>query len=269
MKTLYGLLGEKLSHSLSPEIHSSVFKEMGIDGCYHLFEVDKENLQDAVKGLKALKVKGVNVTIPYKIEVMKYLDHISEEGKSIGAINTIVFKDGETFGYNTDYYGFGMTLKKFNIKVKDNEAVILGSGGAAKAVVQYLLDNGAKDITFATRNVEECKRKFKGFNAVSYDELRQLKDKGILINCTPVGMYPNVGRSPISKEEVVKFKAVVDLIYNPKETLLLKYAREEKTKAVNGLYMLIGQGIKAEELWHDIKIKSEMVDKIYEQFMCK
>lgn len=265
LKRLYGLLGEKLGHSFSPQIHSSIFKKLNIDGYYHLFEVDKLDLQQAVLGFKALKVKGVNVTIPYKVDVVKYLDDVSPEGKNIGAINTICFKDGKTIGYNTDYYGFGMMLDKFNVKVKGKNAVILGSGGASQAVLQFLLDNGVNEVTFATRNEEECRKKFNKFKVISYDKIKSLKDGGIVINCTPVGMHPNVESSPLSKEDVLKFTTVVDLIYNPEETLLLKYAREQGIRGVNGLYMLIGQAVKAQELWNSIIINKETVDKIYEE----
>lgn len=265
MKGLYGLLGEKLTHSFSPQIHSLIFKALEIEGYYHLFEVDKEKLQDAALGFKVLKVKGINVTIPYKVDVMKYLDHISEEGRNIGAINTICFRDGKTIGYNTDYYGFGMMMKKFKVDVKEKNVTILGTGGSAKAVLQYLLDNGAGDITFVTRNVEEGKSKFEDFNIISYEKIKDLNNQDIVINCTPSGMYPNTENSPIQKEEISKFKAAVDLIYNPQETLFLKYAREAGLIGVNGLYMLVGQAVKAEELWNCVQIKEEIVDKIYEE----
>lgn len=265
LKKLYGLLGAKLGHSFSPQVHSSIFKELNIDGYYHLFEVDKLDLQQAVLGFKALKVKGVNVTIPYKVYVVKYLDDVSPEGKNIGAINTICFKDGKTIGYNTDYYGFGMMLDKFNVKVKGKNAVILGSGGASQAVLQFLLDNGVNEVTFATRNEEQCKKKFKEFKAIDYNKIKYLNNQDIVINCTPLGMYPNVESSPLSKEDVSKFGTAIDLIYNPEETLLLKYAREQGIKGVNGLYMLVGQAIKAQELWNSIIINKETVDKIYEE----
>lgn len=265
MKGLYGLLGEKLTHSFSPQIHSLIFKELKLDGYYHLFEVDKTKIFEAVEGFKALKVNGINVTIPYKIDVMKYLDEISEEAKGIGAVNTICFKDGKTKGYNTDYYGFGMMLNKFDIKIEGNEAIVLGTGGAAKAVIQYLLDNKASDIILATRNKAEGMTKFKDFKVISYEEINHIKSGGILINSTPVGMYPKIDNSPLPKELVGKFGVVVDLIYNPRETLLIKYAKEQNIKAINGLFMLVGQAVKAEELWNCVKIKEEIVDKIYKE----
>lgn len=265
MKGLYGLLGEKLGHSFSPQIHSLIFRELGIDGHYHLFEVDKRELKHVVLGLKALKIRGVNVTIPYKVDVMKYLDRISQEGKNIGAVNTICFEDGKAIGYNTDYYGFGMTLGKFNINPKGKEVVILGTGGVSRAVLQYLLDNDVKDITFVSRNIEEGKTGFKEFEIIEYEKIKELRDKDIVINCTPLGMYPKIEASPLTKEEVSKFKVIIDLIYNPQETLLLKYAKEHRIQGINGLYMLVGQAVKAQELWNSVKVDEEIVDKVYKK----
>lgn len=266
MKTLYGLLGEKLGHSISPAIHSLVFKELNIDAYYHLFEVNKEELKTAVYGLKTLGAGGVNVTIPYKVLVMDYLDSISREAKEIGSVNTIVFKDNKTIGYNTDYFGFGMMLKKNNIEVTNKKVVVLGSGGSSKAVSQYFLDNGAKSIQIVSRDVNKIKSMvyFKKFSLISYSELKSLKDADIIVNTTPCGMYPNVGSCAVEEDIISKFSAAVDLIYNPKETLFLKYAKKSGAKAVNGLYMLVGQAVAAEELWHDVKIPIDKIDNIYE-----
>ncbi|WMJ79800.1 shikimate dehydrogenase [Clostridium sp. MB40-C1] len=269
MRNLYGLLGEKLSHSFSPEIHSEIFKEIGVDGYYHLFNVENKDLKNAVFGAKALKISGLNVTIPYKVEVMKYLDSISREAEKIGAVNTICFKDGKLKGYNTDYYGFGMMLDKFNISLKNKRVFILGTGGAARAVLQYIIDNGVKEINVVSRNKENLKEKFKEFNVISYKDLESVDKGDIVVNSTPCGMYPNLNDSPINRSTISKFKVAVDLIYNPKETLFLKYAKEEGLKIVNGLYMLIGQAVKAEGLWNGIKMDNKVVDKIYEEINLK
>lgn len=267
MKELYGILGERLSHSFSPQIHSLIFKEININGYYHVFEVNKNDLKDAVLGFKALKVKGVNVTIPYKVKAMQYLDEISKEAEDIGAVNTICFRDGKTIGYNTDYYGFGRMLNKANIEVKNKSAVILGTGGAAKAVVQYLKDQDISQITFISRNPKQVSDSFKKYNTISYDDVKNMDSKDIVINTTPCGMYPNIETSPFNKNDLAKFKAAVDLIYNPQETLFLKYAKEYGAKAIDGLYMLVGQAIKAEELWNGVQIKDELVDTIYDIFI--
>ncbi len=265
MSSLYGLIGEKLGHSYSSIIHSIIFNELSIDGYYHLFEVNNEHLKDAVCGLNTLKAKGVNVTIPYKIDIMKYLDDISIESTKIGAINTICFKDNKTIGYNTDYYGFGIMLNKYNVNVKDKTAVILGTGGVSKAVLQYLLDKEINDIVFVSRDISKVNEKFKEFKLISYDEIKYLKQQDIIINCTPCGMHPNVNISPVNKEDISKFKVAVDLIYNPTQTLFLKYAKELGLVSINGMYMLIGQAVKAQELWNNTEIDSSICDKIYDK----
>ena len=154
----YGLIGEKLGHSLSPVIHKRVFELLGIEGAYKLFPIPKEDIKYYGKSLKVLGIKGVNVTIPYKQEVMKELDFISDEASKIGAVNTILLKDNKLYGYNSDYFGFGMLLDNNNIKVKDNVVVVMGNGGAAKALLQYILDNNPKKLYLVTRNKDSVKK---------------------------------------------------------------------------------------------------------------
>lgn len=259
---MYGLIGEKLGHSFSPFIHSLIFKQMKIEGHYDLFEVNENDLEKAIIGLKALGAKGVNVTIPYKVNVMKYLDDISKEAKKIGAINTICFKDGKCIGYNTDYYGFGMMLKRNGININNKKAVILGTGGASKAVCQYLIDNDAREIIFVSRN--KNRKLDNKYELIDYEDIKEI-DGDIMINCTPCGMYPNIDKSPVEIKNLESFNAVVDLIYNPKETLFIKYAKKIGIKNVNGLYMLVGQAIKAQELWQEICIDTEIYDIVYQE----
>ncbi|MBK5242854.1 shikimate dehydrogenase [Clostridium sp.] len=264
---LYGLLGESLKHSISPLIHSTIFKELNIEGTYELFEIEKEEVENTINKFRDIGVVGVNVTIPYKTTVMKYIDEITSEAKKIGAVNTICFKDKKTVGYNTDYAGFGMMLKKNEIYIKGAKAVVLGSGGAAKAVTTYLIDSGIGEITIVSRGankIEDIHDK-KEINIIPYSEISSLNAKDIIINCTPCGMYPNVDRCPIEKSSIAKFSTAIDLIYNPKETLFLKHAKKLNMKAVNGLYMLIGQAVRAQELWHDIKISTETINSVYER----
>lgn len=266
MGKFYGLLGEKLGHSISPQIHNLVFKELNQQGTYQLFQVEKERLKEVVQGLKYLGFSGVNVTIPYKIDIIDHLDNLSEEAKRIGAVNTICFKDGMATGFNTDYYGFGMLLEKFGIHIRHKEIVVLGTGGSSKAVIQYIKDNGAAKITLVTRKL--LKESFnKDCQIIDYTELSKNPGGNVIINTTPLGMYPNINASPVEKNILSKFEAAVDLIYNPFETLFLKTARENGSIIANGLYMLVGQAIAAEELWNNISIEKGVVDKIYAQLM--
>ncbi|WP_160693416.1 shikimate dehydrogenase [Clostridium sp. C2-6-12] len=262
----YGLIGEKLPHSLSPKIHNTLFQRLNIEGAYKLFEVEREELGEAIDSLKVLKIKGVNVTIPYKQEVMKYLDFVSDEAKKIGAVNTIYLKDGKLYGYNTDYFGFGTIIKNNSVEVKDNIAMVLGNGGAAKAVITYLLDEGIKKIYLVSRrtlaisgyedNRIECK---------TYDEIAHIKG-GILINTTPLGMYPHMEKSPVDEEVIDNFNALIDIIYNPKETKFLKLGRSLNKNIAGGIEMLVGQAIKAEEIWQETSLDNEVTKELYSIF---
>jgi len=262
----YGLIGEKLPHSLSPKIHNMIFNALEIEGAYKLFEVEKEDLGEAVNSLKVLKIRGVNVTIPYKQDVMKYLDFISEEAKKIGAVNTIFLNDKKLYGYNTDYFGFGTIIKNNDIKVKDSIAMVLGNGGAAKAVITFLLDEGIKKIYLASRKSKdnsgydderiECK---------SYEEISHIKGD-ILINSTPLGMYPHIEETPVNEDIISNFNALIDIIYNPKQTKFLKIGKTLNKKVCGGIEMLVGQAIKAEEIWQGVAIDNKVTEELYSIF---
>ena len=266
MGKFYGLLGEKLGHSISPRIHNLVFEELKEQATYQLFQVKKERLKEVIEGLKYLGSSGVNVTIPYKIDIMAHLDNISEEAKRIGAVNTICFKDEIATGFNTDYYGFKMLLDKFHIDITHKEILVLGTGGSSKAVIQFVKDNGSAKITLVTRNLLKASLN-KDYETIDYTELSKNPRGNIIINTTPLGMYPSIDASPVEKDILGKFEVAVDLIYNPFETLFLKTARESGCKIANGLYMLVGQAVAAQELWNDISIEKQIIDKIYTQLI--
>lgn len=240
-----GLVGEKLSHSLSPQIHQEIMRQKGIDGTYDILEFSKETFIRDFHELKNSGYRGVNITIPYKEAVIPLLDDISPQAKYIGAVNTVLFENGQAKGFNTDYNGFLSLLDYNNIAVKGKGAVILGSGGAAKAVVKGLLDLGIYDLTIVSRG----KQNFHGNYTVSYEFFREANiNSDLLINCTPVGMYPNTSVSPIPKE-CIHADVVIDTIYNPPKTLLLKFAEELGIKAINGSHMLKEQAVKAYDIW--------------------
>lgn len=240
-----GLVGEKLSHSQSPEIHEEIMKQRGIEGTYELLEFPEETFSRDFNALKGAGYRGVNVTIPYKETVIPLLDDISQQSKYIGAVNTVLFENGLAKGFNTDYDGFLSLIGHNNITVKGKGAVILGSGGVAKAVVKGLLDLGIYDLTIVSRG----KQNFHGNYTVSYEFFREANIKSdLLINCTPVGMYPLEDNSPIPKN-CINTDIVIDMIYNPSKTLLLKYAEELGIRGVNGSYMLKEQAVKAQDIW--------------------
>lgn len=259
----YGLIGEHLSHSFSPKLHEIVFKSSDINGEYNLFEVNKTELKDTIEKLKHLEIKGFNVTIPYKVEVLKYADEISPEAKMIGAINTLEFKEGKIIGHNTDYYGFGALIKSENIDIKDKTTLILGTGGASKSVFHYLRKNRIKEIIFASRDPKRAYDIYPDSNIINYSDLNDLRNIDIIINTTPLGMHPNTDKSPVEKIVLNKCSVAIDLIYNPLETTFLKLAREMGLKTANGLYMLVAQGIKSQEIWNKREFNDEFYDIVF------
>lgn len=266
----FGLLGEKLGHSLSPEIHKIILENIKKDGAYKLFEIPNDKLKDFTDGVKLLKIKGFNITIPYKESVMSHLDYISDEAKRIGAVNTVVLKEDKLYGYNTDYFGIDIMLKSKNVNVENKVVAVLGAGGACKAVLTYLLDNNANEVYIVSRNPLNTTLNISDnrVKIIGYEELEELKGD-IIINSTPVGMYPNIGKSPVNREIIKKYKILVDLIYNPLETEFLKMGREEDKVTVGGLYMLIGQAVKAQEIFQGKDINYDVIENIYEKLFKK
>jgi shikimate dehydrogenase len=261
----YGLIGEKLPHSLSPKIHNTLFKALDIEGAYKLFEVEKEDLGKALDSLKILKIKGVNVTIPYKQDVMKYLDYVSEEAKKIGAVNTIYLNGEKLYGYNTDYFGFGTIVKNNDINIKDNIAMVLGNGGAAKAVITYLLDKGIEKIYLVSRRKDNSGYDDDRIESKSYEEIGDIKGD-ILINTTPLGMYQHEDEVAVHEDIINNFNNLIDIIYNPKETKFLKMGKALNKKVCGGIEMLIGQAIKAEEIWQETSIDNKVTQELYSIF---
>ena len=260
----YGVLGEKLPHSISPEIHEKIFELLNINGAYKIFEVEKKDISKVCDSLRILKIKGTNVTIPYKQEIMKYLDSISEEAEKIGAVNTIYLKDGKLSGHNTDYFGFGTIIDKNNVKVKNEVAMVLGTGGASKAVVTYLLDKGIKKIYLVSRTQkEESDYDDSRVEYTTYEKIKNIKGE-ILVNTTPVGMYPRTGVSPVQEDVINNFHTLIDIIYNPRMTRFLEIGQELGKKVCGGLEMLVGQAIKAEEIWQEMSIDNDVLEKVYE-----
>lgn len=262
----FGLLGAKLGHSLSPQIHGMIFEELGIDADYKLLELPAEALKTAVPEL-AQSYTGVNVTIPHKIEVMPFLDSISDEAAAIGAVNTISFNNGKSCGYNTDWLGFGMMLEYYGIKAEGKKAAVLGIGGASRAVVQYLAKSRAKEVLLVSRNPQAIPQQVVEIcgniktRCLSYEELAG-ETGDIIINCTPVGMYPKTGVSPVTEAVIKNFGAAADLIYNPAETEFLRMARTCGKTAVNGLLMLAAQAVAAQEIWQQRKLGTDLAVKI-------
>lgn len=262
-----GLLGEVLGHSLSPEIHRKLFEKKNISSTYELIEIPKESFKEKLPQILDA-YDGLNVTIPYKVEVIPFLDELSEEAKTIGAVNTIAHKNGRLLGYNTDYTGFKRTLSRIGCDVSGRKAVVLGHGGASRAIIQCLFDEKASAIHVISRHPEKVDSDFLSFASArhvdieGYDSLPSLEDRYLLVNATPVGMYPKTGVSPIPAGQAASFPKVVDIIYNPKETKLLHDAAGDTS---NGMYMLVMQAMAAEEIWMDKSISPALAEEIAEE----
>ncbi len=239
-----GLLGEKLGHSFSPLIHSFLGRYS-----YDLFEKKIDELEDFIRNGD---YTGLNVTIPYKKEVMKYCDKLSYNAKKIGCINTIIKNpDGSIFGDNTDYYGFKYTVLNSNINIYNKKVIILGNGGATLTVETVMKDLKAREIVIISR---------KGEN--NYDNISRHYDADIIVNATPIGMYPNNGISLINLEKFTKCSGVFDLIYNPHLTRLLLDSKRLNIPYSNGLIMLVAQAKKASELFTSRKIPNKVIERI-------
>ena len=237
----YGLIGKSLSHSFSKSYFSSFFIENKINASYDEFEI--ANIDD-VKALLNSSVNGLNVTIPYKESIIPFLDELSIEAKEIGAVNTIKITNGKTKGFNTDAFGFHQSIKPF-LTNQHEKAIVLGTGGASKAVA-YTLNNLGIDVFFVSRSPKEMPNHFL-YNDLNKEMINACK---LIVNTTPVGMYPNINDLiPIDYSFLSENHLCIDLIYNPKETLFLKNSIKNNASTLNGNHMLIEQAKESWRIW--------------------
>ncbi len=254
---IVGLIGHPVEHSFSPTMHNAAFEKLGMDYAYVAFDVDPQNLQSAVDGANSLNIKGFNVTIPHKIEVMQFLDEIDEVAALIGAVNTIDFK--ELKGYNTDGIGAVRAIGEVT-PIKDKKVVVAGAGGASRAISFYIAKYGAESLTILNRNVEKAQSLASDvlgsglIDDVKADSISEisgyLKDADILVDTTPIGMHPNIDDEPIaSAGDMHEDLVVFDAVYNPNETALIKEAIRAGAKPVYGIKMLLYQGAESFKIW--------------------
>ncbi len=238
----FGLIGRTLKHSYSVKIHNLL-----ADYPYDLYELESEDIPAFLSG----DIKGFNVTIPYKTEIIKYLDEISGIAKEIGAVNTVVKKDGKIIGYNTDFYGMTYMLEKAGIILNGKTVMILGTGGTSKTATVVCKRLNAKEIIVVSRTGE-----------VNYQNCYDFNGVQVIINTTPVGMYPNAYDKPIDISKFTKLEGIADAIYNPSRTMLIDDARRRGLKYTNALNMLVGQAKYASEYFTDSKIDNGEIDRI-------
>ena len=260
---LYGLLGKTLSHSISPSLHNNGFRDLGLNAVYLMLETKEKNLEEYINSLKTIGFSGWNVTIPYKESIIPYLNGFSSLARASGAVNTVLNRRGRLTGYNTDVIGFQRQVEESGINVKDKRAVVIGAGGAARAVIAALIQLSLADITIINRtveNAEELAKLFKeenseqNFDFCSLEEQEYaevLKAADLVVDTTPVGMYSNniKNKVVINPEYLHEDQLVIDLVYNPLKTEILKEAEKRGAQIGNGLPTLIYQAEASFKLW--------------------
>lgn len=266
---LTGVFGHPVAHSMSPLMHNLAFEELGLNMRYAAFDVEPERLQDAVNGIRALNFRGVNVTIPHKVKIMDYLDELDEEAKEIGAVNTVVNDRGKLIGYNTDGRGYIASLvKETGTLLQGQRVLVIGAGGAARAIVVSLARSGVERIWVANRTLEKAEALAAAaahhteVDAVSSDRVRDLAAEAtILINATSVGMHPHTEETPIDASLLHASLVVSDLVYNPLKTKLLLDAEKAGAQTHGGLGMLIHQGALAFQYWTGEEAPVDLMQK--------
>ena len=263
---LLGLIGDPVEHSLSPLLHSFLISRAGLNFCYLAFRVSKGRVSEALSGMRALGIRGLNVTIPHKEAVVPYLDRLSPEAEAVGAVNTIANRDGELVGCNTDIQGFLAPLRARRIRLIGAKALVIGAGGGAAAVAYGLLSAGA-EVALTSRTSERAlalARRLSQFGTVSVHPLEGLPallgEADLLVNATPVGMHPHPEGCPLSPDLLSEGLLVYDLVYNPTPTRLLQEAAQRGAVPIGGLEMLAWQGAKALELWTGHRFPREDIE---------
>jgi len=272
---IVGLIGHPVEHSFSPPMHNAAFDALNMDYAYVAFDVDPLNLKSAIEGAKALDIKGLNVTIPHKIEVMQCLDELDEVAGLIGAVNTIDIKNLK--GYNTDGIGAIRAIEEVS-SIKNKDVVVAGAGGASRAISFYLAKFKANSITILNRNVDKAENLASDIlesdliseaKSDSISEINNyLKDSDILVDTTPVGMHPHINDEPIATADNMHEDLVVfDAVYNPNETVLLSEAIKANAKPVHGIKMLLYQGAESFKIWTGRDAPIDVMEKALNEFL--
>lgn len=259
MPKTFAVIGDPIDHSLSPNIHSAAFRKLNLDCSYIAYKIPKDELEEGVDALKKIKIDGFNVTIPHKVSMMKHLDKTDESCSVIGAVNTVVNNNGVLKGYNTDMDGFLDPFKKRKLPVGDARVLLLGAGGAARAIVAAFAKECARHITIANKTLQKAESlsafsKKIGLDAspVALEQVRHtVKDYDIIVNATSVGLKNEP--SPISFEGIDKKTTVCDIVYMPMNTNFIKKAKEKNATIIYGYEMLLGQAAISFEIWHGMQ----------------
>lgn len=267
------LLGNPVEHSISPLIHNTLAERLNINIAYTAFKVQESDLSEAVKGAKALGILGMNITVPHKCNVIKFLDEVDELATRIGAVNTIVSTPNGYKGYNTDIIGLKRQLDEENIAINGKDIIIIGAGGASRAITYMCAKEGASKIWLLNRTLNNAKELADEVNSyfgdvvfpMTLDEYSSIpKGKYPVIQTTSVGLSPNSNVAPIEEEAFYDLvEAGVDIIFNPSITKFMKLCEEHGARAYNGLKMLLYQGIAAFELWNNVTVSDELSGELF------
>ena len=254
---IVGLIGHPVEHSFSPPMHNAAFDALNMDYAYVAFDVNPNDLKSAIEGAESLNIKGFNVTIPHKVDVMQYLDELDEVARLIGAVNTIDFKNLK--GYNTDGIGAVKAIEEVT-SIKNKNVIVAGAGGASRAISFYIAKYGAESLTILNRNEVKAESLASDVSdsgligEVAYDSINAIgnymEGADVLIDTTPLGMHPNISDEPIVKADMMDEDLVVfDAVYNPNETVLIKEVIKANAKPVYGIKMLLYQGAESFKIW--------------------
>jgi len=266
---VYGVIGDPIEHSLSPAMHNAAFNHLKLDCVFLAFRVKAAELEDAVRGMRGLGIHGLNVTMPHKDAVTKYLDEVDATVKFLGSVNTILNDDGRLLGFNTDGVGALRALRDNGVDLNGKKLLLLGAGGAAKAIA-YALAKEVEELYILNRASEKAKdlaealsralgRKVVG-DALSPSAVqRNLRDADVLINATSAGMHPNINQSLVAPQWLKPDLTVMDIVYNPLETKLAKDAKAAGARVVSGVEMLLYQGAASFEIWTGLSAPIEVM----------
>ena len=259
MTKMYAVIGDPIDHSLSPTIHNAAFRKLDMDCTYIAYKISKEELEEGILSLKKIDIKGFNVTIPHKINIMKYLDKLDQNSSIIGACNTVVNCDGVLKGFNTDMEGFIDPIKKKKIEIKESNVLLLGAGGAARAIIAGFAKEKAKKITIINKTWEKAKElaqfsKKIGLDSqvIKFEEVSTipLNDFKFIVNATSIGLKDEA--TPINTGTLNERSIVYDIVYKPIQTDLIKKSKSMGATIIYGYEMLLGQAVRSFEIWHKI-----------------
>lgn len=269
---VFCLIGNPVNHSISPQMYNKVFQSLGLNCVYIAFQVEETDLEEAVEGLKALGVSGFNVTIPHKTPMLKLIDEVDSGAQKIGAVNVVVREGDRLIGYNTDVDGVEYAFTKAGVSPNAKRITLLGAGGAARAVIAYFVKAGCKEVYLLNRSLkralrlaEEAKRDW-GLEVtaapLSTEDLKRfLRESEIVVNATPLGMHPKKDETPVPKELIEGDHVVFDVVYTPIKTRLLKDSEDRGARVIRGLDMLVGQGLRAFELFTGLEAPRDVMEK--------